>query len=80
MSLSLRIVSPEKVEFVGTVDRVVVPGASGEFEILPNHAPIISTLNSGRIAFFYFEGEPEVNAMGGYLEVQKNSVTVCVVR
>lgn len=51
MSLNLRIVSPEKVEFVGTVDRVVVPGASGEFEILPNHAPIISTLNSGRIAF-----------------------------
>ena len=52
MSLNLRIVSPEKVEFVGQVDRVVVPGTSGEFEILANHAPIISTLNNGRIAFF----------------------------
>lgn len=41
MSLNLRIVSPEKVEFVGQVDRVVVPGTSGEFEILANHAPII---------------------------------------
>ena len=78
MSLSLRIVSPEKVEFVGTVDRVVVPGASGEFEILPNHAPIVSTLNSGRIAFFDSEGEHEVKAMGGFVEVQKNSVNVCV--
>ena len=46
MSLDLRIVSPEKVEFVGQVDRVVVPGTSGEFEILANHAPIISTLNN----------------------------------
>ena len=60
MSLNLRIVSPEKVEFVGTVDRVVVPGASGEFEILTNHAPIISTLDSGRIIFFDSEGEHEV--------------------
>ena len=57
MSLNLRIVSPEKVEFVGQVDRVVVPGTSGEFEILANHAPIISTLNNGRIAFFDSEGE-----------------------
>ncbi len=78
MSLNLRIVSPEKVEFVGTVDRVVVPGASGEFEILTNHAPIISTLDSGRIIFFDSEGEHEVKAMGGFVEVQKNNVNICV--
>ena len=76
MSLNLRIVSPEKVEFVGTVDRVVVPGASGEFEILTNHAPIISTLDSGRIIFFDSEGEHEVKAMGGFVEVQKNNVNI----
>lgn len=78
MSLNLRIVSPEKVEFVGTVDRVVVPGASGEFEILTNHAPIISKLDSGRITFFDSEGEHEVKAMGGFVEVQKNNVNICV--
>ena len=78
MSLNLRIVSPEKVEFEGMVDRVVVPGTSGEFEILVNHAPIISTLNSGRIAFFDSEGEHEVATTGGFVEVQKNNVNVCV--
>lgn len=78
MSLNLRIVSPEKVEFVGQVDRVVVPGTSGEFEILANHAPIISTLNNGRIAFFDSEGEHEVMTTGGFVEVQKNNVNVCV--
>ena len=78
MSLNLRIVSPEKVEFVGQVDRVVIPGTSGEFEILANHAPIISTLNNGRIAFFDSEGAHEVNTTGGFVEVQKNNVNVCV--
>ena len=78
MSLNLRIVSPEKVEFVGQVDRVVVPGTSGEFEILANHAPIISTLNNGRIAFFDSEGEHEVKTTCGFVEVQKNNVNVCV--
>ncbi len=78
MSLNLRIVSPEKVEFVGQVDSVVVPGTSGEFEILTNHAPIISTLDSGRITFFDSEGEHEVKTTGSFVEVQKNNVNVCV--
>lgn len=78
MSLNLRIVSPEKVEFEGSADRVVVPGTCGEFEILDNHAPIISTLESGRIVFFDSEGEHEVKTQGGFVEVLKNNVSVCV--
>ena len=78
MSLNLRIVSPEKVEFVGQVDSVVVPGTSGEFEIFTNHAPIISTLDSGRITFFDSDGEHELKTMGGFVEVQKNNVNICV--
>ena len=78
MSLNLRIVSPEKVEFEGQVERLVVPGTSGEFEILTDHAPIISTLESGRIVFFDSEGEHEVSTTGGFVEVQKNNVNVCV--
>ncbi|MEE3445056.1 MAG: hypothetical protein VZQ78_02440, partial [Prevotella sp.] len=38
--LQLRIVSPEKIEFDGTVESVLVPGTLGQFEILTNHAPI----------------------------------------
>ena len=77
MSLNLRIVSPEKVEYEGTAERIVVPATSGEFEILVNHAPIISTLNSGRIVFFDSEGEHEVKIAGGFVEVQKNKVDIC---
>ncbi len=78
MSLELKIVSPAKIEYEGQVDRVVVPGTSGEFEILVNHAPIISTLEKGRIIFHDSEGTHEVNVSMGFVEVQKNVVNICV--
>lgn len=78
MSLELKIVSPEKVEFQGMVKRVVVPGTNGEFEILVNHAPIISTLEKGKVVFHDSEGMHELNISMGFVEVQKNSVNICV--
>lgn len=78
MSLNLKIVSPEKVVYDGTVERVVVPGTSGEFEILVNHAPIISTLEKGRLVFHDSEGQHELMVNGGFVEVQKNNVNICV--
>lgn len=74
----MKIVSPEKVVFDGAVERVVVPGTSGEFEILVNHAPIISTLEKGRLVYQDFEGRHEQMVNGGFVEVQKNNVNICV--
>ena len=51
MSLKLRIVSPEKIVFVGDVESVIVPGMMGEFQVLPNHAPLISSLEPGRVVY-----------------------------
>ncbi len=51
--LVLRIVSPEKILFTGEVENVLVPGEVGEFEILINHAPIISTLVEGRVVLYH---------------------------
>lgn len=45
----LEIVSPEAQLFSGEVESVTVPGASGSFQILNNHAPIVSTLVEGSI-------------------------------
>ena len=78
MGLELKIVSPEKVEFEGKVDRVIVPGTVGLFEILENHAPIISTLEKGRAIYHDSEGEHELNVSMGFVEVQKNIVNICV--
>lgn len=78
MTLNLKIISPEKVVFDGVVERVVVPGTSGEFEILPNHAPIISTLEKGTIVYHDSQGMHYMAISGGFVEVQKNNVNVCV--
>ncbi len=43
----LEIVSPEKTLFKGNVSSVAVPGVNGEFEMLNNHAAVISTLKEG---------------------------------
>lgn len=78
MTLNLKIISPEKVVFDGMVERIVVPGTSGEFEILPNHAPIISTLERGTIVYHDSQGMHDMAISGGFVEVQKNNVNVCV--
>ncbi len=72
--LKLKIVSPEKVEFDGEVESVKVPGTKGNFEILNNHAPIISTLQKGIVEY---DGK-QLAILGGFVSVQKNEVSVCI--
>ncbi len=72
--LKLKIVSPEKIEFTGEVERVVVPGLQGQFEILNNHAPIISVLQKGVVVY----NKEKLPILGGFVEVQKNEVSLCI--
>ena len=76
--LHLRIVSPEKVEYHGVVESILVPGTMGQFEILTDHAPIISTLQKGTVEIRTQEGKDSLEILGGFVEVQKNQVSLCV--
>lgn len=77
--LRLKVISPEKILFDGDVESVTVPGTLGEFEVLENHAPIISSLNAGKMMFVVpNEGKMEIKIAGGFVEVQKNEVSLCV--
>ena len=76
--LQLKIVSPEKIEFCGAVDSVLVPGTMGQFEILNDHAPIISTLQSGTVEYTTAQGKNQLEIQGGFVAVQKNEVSLCV--
>ena len=78
MGLELKIVSPAKVEYHGMVEKVIVPGISGQFEILQDHAPIISSLSSGGVVYQDSDGEHAVNVIRGFVEVRKNKVDICV--
>jgi len=76
--LQLKIVSPEKIEYDGVAERILVPGTLGQFEILNDHAPIISTLQKGIVEFVNKEGQTSLEILGGFVEVQKNQVSLCV--
>ena len=76
--LNLKIVSPERVEFEGTVVSVKVPGMMGEFEILDKHAPIVSVLNKGIVSYVTANGHKELAVSAGVVSVKQNQVNVCV--
>ena len=76
--LQLKIVSPEKIEFDGAVESVLVPGTIGQFEILTGHAPIISSLGEGQVVYTAPDGKHTIDICGGFVEVQKNKVSLCI--
>lgn len=78
MGLRLKIVSPEKVVFTGAVESVTVPGTKGAFEILNDHAPIISTLQEGMVEYVSGGNKSQLTIKAGFVEVQKNDVNLCV--
>ncbi|MCQ2266944.1 MAG: ATP synthase F1 subunit epsilon [Bacteroidaceae bacterium] len=76
--LRLKIVSPEKTVYDGEVVSVVVPGTNGSFEILDHHAPIISSLEKGKVAYTTPNGTEQLDVLGGFVLVKQNVVNLCV--
>ena len=73
----LEIITPEKQIFSGEVTSVKLPGTNGEFEILNNHAPIISTLSKGEIRVIDTKKETQkFNVNGGVIELQNNKIII----
>lgn len=76
MPIRCEIVSQDRQVFAGDADMVIVPGVQGEMGILPNHAPLLSTLRYGFLRVRY-QGQEEVFTIaGGVIEVQPDLVTV----
>ncbi|HBH20726.1 MAG TPA: hypothetical protein DDX33_01570 [Rikenellaceae bacterium] len=77
--LILRILSPEETLFDGEVTKVYFPGAYCPFEVLPGHAPIISSLTDGRLLWETADGNSGyVDIRCGLVRVDSEVVTVCV--
>ena len=76
--LKLRIIAPDKLVFEGEVESVTLPGTIGSFTVLNNHAPIISSLENGIIAYNGANGRVEITIRSGFAEVRDNILSVCV--
>ena len=76
MPLQLEIVTPERQVFSDMVDSVQVPGSEGELGVLPNHAPLVSTLGVGELRFRKDGNEESFAIVGGFLQVRPDKVVV----
>jgi F-type H+-transporting ATPase subunit epsilon len=75
-SFHFDLVSPEKLLFSGDVDQVDLPGAEGDFGVLANHAPMVSTLRPGILTLFHEGGALKVVVNDGFAEVSPVGLTV----
>jgi F-type H+-transporting ATPase subunit epsilon len=74
--MNLEILTPDKKVYEGEVTAVTVPGTLGSFQILKDHAPIISTLEDGPVIIKSGKGEETFNIKGGVVEVLQNKIIV----
>ncbi|MFZ1705259.1 MAG: ATP synthase F1 subunit epsilon [Saprospiraceae bacterium] len=77
--MNLLVLTPEKEIFNGKVTSVQIPGISGKFEVLNNHAPIVSALTTGTVRIIVEGGEKKsFKIEKGFIEVLKNDVSLLV--
>ncbi len=73
------ILTPDEKLFSGEIESVTVPGINGRFQILENHAPIVSALAKGTVEIKRPGGELEsFQIEQGFIEVLKNEVSLLV--
>ncbi len=79
--IKLAIISPERELFNGEVTSVTLPGSAGSFSVLPNHAPLVSSLDKGMLKYTSVNQEEHaMEIVGGFVEVSNNQVSVCLTK
>ena len=74
--LNLEIVTSEKKVYDEVVDAVTIPTTNGEIGVLPNHAPLISTLKPGILTISNRGASEQLVIAGGFVEVSANKVSI----
>ena len=72
----VEVITPDEVLFCGEAVSVKLPGTSGSFEALANHAPLLSSLEKGTIIVRTSTGDETFEVSGGIVEVLNNKVVV----
>ena len=78
--MQLTIITPDRQVFEGEVESATFPGSDGSFQVLRNHAPLVSSLGKGEIKYRGSAGESTVMVEGGVVEVLNNNITVLAER
>ena len=76
--IKLEVVTPKGAIVSDDVDIVTAPGFAGEFGVLANHAPFLSTIKVGTLRYKKDGSEEELMISGGFCEVSSNKITILV--
>jgi F-type H+-transporting ATPase subunit epsilon len=78
--MELTVLTPDKKIFEGKISRVSVPGTDGEFEVLDNHAPIVSSLGEGNVLINTVDNKTPISLsiQNGFIEVLDNKISLLV--
>ena len=74
--MTVDIITPDRKVFSGEATAVTFPGSEGQFQVLNDHAPLVSTLGQGPIVVQGTTGQQTFTVDGGVVEVLQNKVLV----
>ena len=72
--MHLEIITPDKTIFDGEVESATFPGSKGSFQVLKNHAALISSLDKGKVMYRINNSEHEIVVNGGVVEVLNDNI------
>jgi F-type H+-transporting ATPase subunit epsilon len=78
MTLTVRVISPDKTVWDAAAEELVLPSTTGQLGILTGHAPLLSALDTGVMRLRSGKDWVAIALMGGFAEVENNDVTILV--
>ena len=78
MSLTVRVIAPDKTVWDASADEVILPSTTGQLGILTGHTPLLSALEIGVMRVRSNNDWTAIALMGGFAEVENDEVTVLV--
>ena len=76
--ITVRVITPKELAFTGEADEVILPGTAGRFTILPERAPVMAELESGKIVLKNGSKQDVYYITSGLTEASDNNVNIMV--
>lgn len=78
MTLTVRVITPDKIVWDQTAQEIILPSSSGQLGILTDHAPLLTNLDIGVVRVRSDKEWKSIAVMGGFAEIEQNEVKILV--